>query len=478
MAMKFWIFVWKFIVVTLVAAIFVGCSKYDLPNREQEGENSAEEERLLKANQFVYDYTRLAYLWEEYIPANVSYRSADNPQELFELMRYSRLDSWSYVTDNSQETLDEFKGVSTTFGYSLSFGRFSNDPEHYFAVVRFVYPNSPAQAAGLKRGDFIVTVGGEKITTDNYRKLYYGSSIVAGLGRQNPGGVISLSGVEVSMTAVKMYEDPVVEYSVIDAGGVKVGYLFYAGFYAESHEKLVEVFEWFKENGVSELILDLRYNLGGNAKTPPYLSSMIAPQSVIEEKSVFYTEKWNRLFMEFYKDRGDDMNVYFHPDIPVNLNLNRVYILVTESTASASEATITGLMPYMDVVKIGSSSYGKCCGAALFSPKDDDGNVDKEIGNWLLSLVIYKFVNADGYTDFNDGIPADYEVADTGLLTGIPLGDVSDPMIAKALEIITGSVQTKSAGMQVPQGVEILPHLGENPLKGGMMKFTAVPAIE
>ena len=462
--------VWKYAMICMAAFALVCCSKTDNPVTEDPEPcyGLTEEERLLlKANKFVYDYTTEAYLWSKDIPSNMTFASAGNPVDLFEMMRNKELDKWSYVTDNSGEAMDSFQGVSTTFGYSLAFGRFSNAPDTYFAVVQYVYPNSPAQEAGLKRGDFLLSLNGAKLNASNYKELYYGSTINVGVGFVNGAGAVESSGNAVTMTSVKMYEDPVVDYRVIEADGKKIGYLFYSDFYSESHSKLVEVFRGFQSDGVTELILDLRYNLGGDAKTPSYLASLFAPADVVKNKSVFLTQTWNDLYMAYFKSTGQDMNTYFNPDIPVNLNLSRVYVLTTGSTASASEAVISGLMPYMDVVKVGQTSYGKYCGAALITPTDSNGNADREIGNWLLSLVIYKFVNTQGFTEFKDGIAPDYQAYDDGLTVGIPLGDPADPMIAKALELITGSA-TKAPAVGKPAGLEILPNMVERPMRGGM----------
>jgi hypothetical protein len=171
--------------------------------------------------------------------------------------------------------------------------------------------------------------------------------------------------------------------------------------------------------------------------------------------------------MDYFKKQGDDMNSYFIPGIPVNLNLNRVFVLATGATASASEATISGLLPYMDVVTIGDATYGKYCGAALLYPMDNKGNKDVEIGNWLLSLVVYKFVNAEGYTEFKEGIPADHIVDDTGLLQGIQLGDAADPLVAKALEIMGGTKSEAAPQTALPQNLEMLPRMPVGSSKGG-----------
>ena len=442
------------------SALFAGCSKDEGPQMSQE------EKMLLKINKFVYDVTSEAYLWRDKIDPSIDYKTAAGPVELLDRMKYRELDKWSYISDDSESEMDSFQGVSTTFGYYLALGKFTNLEDTYFAVVAFVYPDSPAQKAGLKRGDIIIMLNGKKITMENYRELYYSPSINIGIA-EYADGVIKDTGRSVLLNAVKMYEDPVVEAKVLDAGGVKVGYLFYAGFYEESHGKLSQVFNMFRQAGVTEFILDLRYNPGGDARTPPYLASFIAPEAVVKRGDVFLTETWNSLYMDYFKDKGEEMNSRFIPGIGANLNLNRVFVLTTGSTASASEATISGLMPYMDVVTVGSNTYGKYCGAALLYPTDNKGNKDPEIGNWLLSLVVYKFVNTEGYTEFKDGIPADYTAEDSGLLQGIQLGDSQDPLVAQALAVISGTKSEAAPQTALPQNLKMLPRMPVGSSKGG-----------
>lgn len=444
----------------IAAALFFGCSKDDGPQMTQE------EKVLLKINKFVYDVTAEAYLWRDHIDPSVDYKTAAGPVELLDQMKYKELDKWSYISSDTDSELDSFQGVYTTFGYTLALGKFTNLEDTYFAAVAFVYPNSPAQEAGLKRGDIIISLNGEKITMENYDNLYYSTSINIGIA-EYADGVIKDTGRTISMSAVKMYEDPVVEAKVLDAGGIKVGYLFYAGFYYESHGKLLQVFDMFRRAGVTELILDLRYNPGGDARTPPYLASLIAPESVVKRGDVFLTETWNSFYMDYFKDKGEEMNSRFIPGIGPNLNLNRVFVLTTGSTASASEATISGLMPYMDVVTVGSNTYGKYCGAALIYPTDNKGDKDPDIGNWFLSLIVYKFVNAEGYSEFKNGIPADYMADDSGLLYGIQLGDPQDPLVAQALAVIEGTKSEAASQTAYPQNLKMLPRMPVVPSKGG-----------
>lgn len=441
------------------------------PGGGEENHGSNIPATTLLANQFVYEYTTDGYLWNKYIPSNINYKNETDTKAMFDKMVYRDYDRWSYVSDDAKSELDGFAGVYTTFGYALWVVRFSNEGDGLFAVVKYVVDNSPAKEAGLKRGDIILTIDDENITTENYLNLFYSSNIKLGLGKIS-NNEIGLNGVTVNLVAKEMYEDPVLHYSVIDKGAKKIGYLAYAGFYKESHDKLVKIFTDFKSKGVNELVLDFRYNPGGNAVTPPFLGSLIAPEKNVRNKDIFLKEIWNDGYMNYFKGKNEDLNDYFNSDIPVNLNLNRIFVLTTDGTASASEATICGLMPYMDVIKIGTTTHGKYCGAGLFQPKDNNGKLVQGIDNWLLSLVIYKFANANDYTDFKDGIAPDYEIEDNFVENIYPFGDVKDAHLSKAISIIMGTkstwTQNKSNSMDKYKQISI-PDKIQN--RGGHVKL-------
>ena len=434
----------------------LSCSKEKNP----EGDNKIPE-NIRRVNAFIAAYMYDGYLWNGKIPAGIDPQREEVPRDMLDKMIYKELDRWTYVTDDAAAAMNDFQGISTTFGYSPVFLRFGNSSSLY-AIIRYVTAGSPAEKAGLKRGDILLTLDGTDITESNYLTLIYGRTVTVGLGTV-AGNVISPSGKTYTMTSVEMYEDPVNTYTIIDPAGARVGYLAYTGYLKESHAKLDEVFTYFKNNGVKEVVLDLRYNPGGNAETPPYLASFLAPAADVKAGNVFLKEVWNTKYMEYYKQKGEDMNVYFNKNNVANLNLNRVFVLTTGGTASASEATISGLMPYMQVIKIGAPTHGKYCGAALLQPVvDNKGTLDPMIKNWLLSMVIYRFVNKDGFTDFKDGIAPDYNVEDD-LFDAYPFGDIRDPLLAKALSIITGVEQTsgKTSGTTLQAGRDyiLLPEL-------------------
>ncbi len=124
--------------------------------------------------------------------------------------------------------------------------------------------------------------------------------------------------------------------------------------------------------------------------------------------------------------------VFSCPSSDLNLDLPTVYFLTTDGTASASESLMTGLYPYMNVVQIGETTYGKCYASITV---DDWENPKRH--NWAMQPIVIKYSNAEGFTDFQNGIAPDYEV-DDNLLYALPFGDLEDPQLARALELITG----------------------------------------
>ena len=405
-----------------------------------------------KVNQFALDILQDVYLWSSEIPA-VDVTTETDPIAMVERIK-NTADHWTTLTDDVANLNDSFAGEGTSFGYSLGLYLFSNSETDCFAVVQFVYPGTPAEKAGLKRGDIIQQMNGTNITISNYMNLFYSPSIVLGMSTLS-GNNIDLNGKTISLTAVKMYQDPVNVYKVIDAGTHKIGYLFYTDYVLKSHAKLLEVFKSFKAAGVTDVVLDLRYNGGGYSLTAQILSSMLAPQDIVASgDNIYLKQTWNATYSKYWESKGEDLNEYYKYNFSyeneegvnetlsvkdANLDGINLYVLVSGYTASASEATITGLSPYMSVRTIGAQTAGKYCGGIVFTPDMIYKSPDKALENWGIYAMVYRYSDKNGNTPcMPDGFTPKYEVVDD-FFDGYSMGDEAEPLLAKALEVITGN---------------------------------------
>ena len=204
------------------------------------------------------------------------------------------------------------------------------------------------------------------------------------------------------------------------------------------------VFDRFKAAGVKDLILDLRYNGGGDVETARHLASAIAPAQTIDNQEILSTNIYNDLLTTVFAQEGseDDFKVRFEKNSH-NADMENLYVLCAEGTASASEMVTIGLMPYMNVTLVGDTTYGKYTGMFVFDSSIDDEL--KDLKNWALLPVCMKYANANGFTDFVDGLIPDYLVEDD-LINAYQFGDANDPALAAALDIIGGQPLTaKSA---------------------------------
>jgi C-terminal processing protease CtpA/Prc len=260
-----------------------------------------------------------------------------------------------------------------------------------------------------------------------FQKMNYTLSF----GRIN-GSVIEDLNRDIALTAEVVPENPIHVSKILTIEGMNIGYLMYNRFLSEYDQDLDSVFAGFKSEAISELVLDLRYNPGGSASTALLLASLIAPESHTSAQSVFvrylYNENVTNYFIE--QDGPESSNLIGKFEDPGNnLDLDRIYILITENSASASELIINGLDPYMDVILIGpESTSGKYTGS--ITVEDEKGD-----HGWAMQPIVSKIANSMGTTDYSDGFSPDYLIED-GLMT--PLGDLNENMLAQAISLITG----------------------------------------
>src|SRR5690554_1307915 len=244
-------------------------------------------------------------------------------------------------------------------GYSIQLYYLEEGSDQVIAIVEFVYPNSPASEAGIARGDIFTRINGSIITDSNYQELLSLDKMTITLASLTNSGIVEQPST-INLNAIKLETNPIVVKSIAEVNGTKIGYLAYTSFIEKYDSELIQTFLEFKEAGVNELVLDLRYNGGGSVTSAQLLASLIAPTSAGGD--IFISEVWNNNITEYYQQEDIDTQIRIeHHDAA--LHLNRVYVLTTQGTASASEMVIYGLKPYMEVVQIGDVTYGKYYGS-------------------------------------------------------------------------------------------------------------------
>ncbi len=387
-----------------------------------------------------------------------------NYSALFEDLLYQRgvVDKWSWIIEDWEEQERSFSGISTSMGYDFRLVQFSNS-DNIFGYVRYVIPNSPADNAGLKRGDLFMEVDGEPLTISNYIFLLFeqGSYELSLAEFVDPSTIGLIPGATVSMTAVEIQEDPVLVARVFEdiGDGVKTAYLMYNAFTSDFDMSLNETFGDFKSQGVERLILDLRYNGGGSIRSAIHLASMIYST---DDTKVFaqsnYNDKFQQAYIDYYGEEALidnftsllDTTTYNHsaslPPIN-NLSLDEVYIITSSGTASASEMIINGLNPYINVIQVGDTTRGKYVGS--FTIKDwyttSDGSISTE-HKWAIQPITLKISNSEGESDFIDGLYPDLAIEED-FRELLPLGNPDEVLLAATIDYIVGttksSVQTK-----------------------------------
>ena len=436
-----------FVLMVTFGLFFTACSKNDDDNTQEKAS-----ELTQKVNLFIHDVMNEIYLWNDELP-DIDYRYQNDSKEYFESLLYEE-DKWSFITDDVDALLNSFEGIETSYGWSLAFYYKSSTGNDVIAVVEYVYPNTPADNAGIKRGDVIVGMNGSSIDDTNYSDLLYSESmtITLGITTWSDDGYIQFSdGASADLVAEELSLNPVVKTKIVETEGHTIGYIFYAQYIDSYTDAIDTALQSMLNKNVTDLVLDLRYNPGGSITSAVHLCSSVAPLSAVNGDDPLVTFQWNDDYQEYWESHQVTSQVRqdFDNTVAVKMGLDAIHILTGSGTASASELTITGLSPYMTVTTVGDTTYGKYTGSITLQPEDfyDESDYYDEINNWGLQPIVLRYANAWGVTDFKDGFAPDLRVQES-LFNAYPLGDVNDPLFAAAIADITGTsavVASKSA---------------------------------
>nr|MCU0408969.1 S41 family peptidase [Bacteroidales bacterium] len=333
-------------VAVLIAILFASCKKEDV----EPVDNSLTPEM---GRDSLYYIMKEFYLWYNLMPqvTEVTKANYKDPYELLEAMRYRELDRWSFVADYD-EFLDEMNGTFVGHGFRIGLDAQGN------ARIALIYNNAPLYTNGVRRGWIVKTIN----TKDVAAILKSGDSqAYSAMIGPSQAGITNIfvfqkpDGTETTISSTKstFTLNTVLVYDTLHLSNGITGHLVFDSFINPSAGELATAFAFFKANQIKDLILDLRYNTGGYLNIAQSLASYIAGDS--RQGAVFAKLQYN--------DKHPEANSTFpFRTITSSIGLSRLAVITSRSTASASEAVINGLKPFVDVVTIGDTTDGKPTG--------------------------------------------------------------------------------------------------------------------
>jgi len=370
-------------VILILSALFSSCKKEITPAGYYPVD--------IEARDYLYTKMNTYYLWYDHIPAVVKENYKD-PYELMDAMRYKALDRWSFVL-----TYNEFTAQSqgSFVGHGIRFGL---DPTYKVRIVQ-IYNESPLYAKGVRRGWIVKKLNGTDlapifISGDNaaYNQLI--GPAQAGISNtflfEMPDGRDST--ITTQKSSFTLNTVIVCDTLHLKSGGI-AGHLVFDQFIPPSDAELEAAFAYFKENNITDLIVDLRYNGGGDMNVLTNMASYIAGANRFD--ATFLKLSFNTMLS------SNNENFNF-TTVSSPLDLTRMIVICTRGTASASEDLINGLKPYLDVRCIGDTTNGKPVGMLGIKFKT----------SYMFFPIMFSVTNADDQGDFFSGIPPEKYVPD------------------------------------------------------------------
>jgi C-terminal processing protease CtpA/Prc len=404
------------------------------------------------------------YLWYNQISATFNARSYADPSAIMTaIQQYSiepgfstPVDRWSFAMKQT-----DWNNLSTGLGSTFSAnGTTSGDfglGVFFYAEgdlrVKSVEKESPAGLAGIHRSWRIIKINGNtNISTSNSTFIVDAvyNSTSSTFTFQKPDG----TSVDITLNAAHYQEHPVYLDTVYTVNSKKIGYLIFNSFLGDTTEiynRFQQVFNHFTSAGVNDIVVDLRYNGGGYVTVQEKLANYLVTASAGH----------SLMMKQQYNDKYQNLNTTTNFNKLGSLNLNRIFFIVTSSTASASELLINNLKPYMDVELLGpSATDGKPVG---FFPIP--------VGEWYIFPVSFRSTNANGVGNYFNGLAVNSKAAD-GL--NKDWGDVSEASLASAIKYITtGAFRTLSDQTYQEQLPEVI--TGNTTLDKSSFKGTIDP---
>lgn len=420
----------KIIYAFLFLLVLSACNKKDVT-----GNNPVTTVSNSEVNNWIHQTMSNYYLWSTNMPAVAKTNLNLNPMNYFTsvLFDYGTTDRFSWIDSSSSNLINQLNGVNKVLGVKINAFLVDNSKSDgdVALIIAYVLKGSPAEKGGMKRGDIILTVDDQTVTAKNYTTILQNETLKLGFGAY-ANNTFTSNGKTLSLTKIELQTNPILTDTVFNWSGKKVGYFAYVQFLTSFDDSLRAVFGRFKSKGVNELIVDLRYNGGGYVASADLLTNLMVKDLGARVNKVMNKKIYNAAYTEYLtKQNGTSAFVTNFQNEANNIgNLNRVFVLTSNGTASASELIINNLKPFMDVILVGDHTYGKNVGS--FTITDD-----KNRWSYGLQPITFKIANSLDQSDYGtvNGFLPNILVTDNVLPYKL-LGDPTETFLSKALNVI------------------------------------------
>jgi len=388
-----------------------------------------------RINRWISDSLKRYYYWSDAIPGK-----PDNTQspELFFKSLLSSSDRFSWVSNG----LDIAPPSNSyfTYGFHYAFVQVAGY-DGLIGVVTDINKGGAADDAGFKRGSYFLAVNGEKISVQNMEavnlRLKTPSSVAITPATFENNEWKPAAGI--MLYAGYVSEDPVRFTRTFVANGITTGYLYYTSFDENYDNRVIQAINKLRQAGITELILDLRYNAGGSVASSAKLAALISNKLVAGETYAIYAGnrfegKLGRSLQEVLNTSGNAAGRQYEALRGSQLSLSRIFILTTGGTLSAAELIVNNLKPFLQVVQIGETTRGKNEAGFVIADYRNPPQVA-----WTMEPTVYKLFNKNNEGNYENGLTPQYVIPEMAQLPLADLGTSGDPLVKKALEIIYGS---------------------------------------
>ncbi|MFD1770731.1 S41 family peptidase [Sphingobacterium suaedae] len=418
--------------IYFLAAYVISCMLFSACRKDEPLYPSGSNEAV---NTWIWREMGRYYYWQNLLKEPVDFRG--DPIDFFNNILVEEDRFSAIVQSQSTETYNS--SLTNTFGFDLiAIERYGQE----FHILSHVVPQSTGHQLGLVRGDTVYAINGEPVRI----------STIASLIQQ----ALTKKEIELTLSHQRRFRipaayvaQPVVYTHRVFETSEKVGYLYLSHFDFSGAYPLLSAVAELKAANIRDLVLDLRYNPGGEVSFAAFCSLLLTD---VRPDDVFVAYRGNKIVADLDERFSDALarqpdGYYF--SVPTlqsaSLKMKRLYVLTSKHTASAAELLINNLRPYLTIVHIGDTTFGKdMASTTRTTPVDVIGSQQ----NWHIQPLVYKLFNVDESGNYTMGITPDHLVFEHQSLPLYPFGDRRDPLVAKALALLsdnTSSVQVPSS---------------------------------